>query len=90
MEQKYTKSSEPYLLVHGFDLERIATGSLRFWRHEQKEDSKCFGQLWFIRGMKVEYSKFSSPDWTKVAESCWCTAIEVVTDIAAIQKAFRR
>ena len=99
VEQKFTQTGNPYLLVHGVDKEHSRTGALRMWGEREKHVGCSAGDLWFLRGMKVGYvsvwnardGKFiPCRDRAKVPVSCWCTAIEIVTPIQAIQQAFSR
>ena len=34
VEEQWTQGDESYLQVHGYDMDGVATGALRFWRHE--------------------------------------------------------
>ena len=99
VQQLYTQTGNPYLLIHGFDKENCRTGALRMWGERLKDVGYSDGDLLFLRGMKVGYESVWNPRdgkflpnryRAKVPISSLCTAIEIVTPIRTIQQAFTR
>ena len=95
VEEQYTQANEVFLLVHGFDMDGVATGALRFWRYAEGEITQ--GKIYIIRGLKVVEAMYWSEDlWkyvpkedgTKTVEIGYRTAIEDVTDVMDIANYF--
>ena len=95
VEARYTEAGEPYLLVHGYDMNGAATGALRFWRYEDGDIIE--GKIYIIRGLKiVDETCWSDDAWkyvpkedgTKTVEIAYRTALEEVTDVVEVAQYF--
>ena len=95
VEQSWTQGNEPFLIVHGYDMNNAATGALRLWRHETGDMTA--GNIYLIRGLKVANKNYwSDEDWgyvptgdgAKVLEVSMRTAIEDVSHVEAIANYF--
>jgi hypothetical protein len=95
VEEQYTTGREPYLRVHGFDMDGTATGAIRFWRYTASDIIS--GKIYIIRGLKVVEETYWSDDaWkytpkedgAKTIEITYRTAVEDVTDVVEIAKYF--
>ena len=95
VEEQWTQNDESYLLVHGYDMDRVATGPMRFWRHELGDIIE--GKIYLIRGLKVVdqtywsedvYKYVPKEDGTKTVEISFRTAIEDLTAVTEIATYF--
>ncbi len=95
VECRYTEAGESFLLVHGYDMNGAATGTLRFWRHEDGDITE--GKIYIIRGLKIVDETYWSDDaWkyvpredgTKTVEVTFRTAFEEVTDVVEVMRYF--
>ena len=95
VEARYTEAGEPYLLVHGYDMNGAVTGALRFWRYEDGDIIE--GKIYIIRGLKiVDETCWSDDAWkyvpkedgTKTVEIAYRTALEEVTDVVEVAQYF--
>ena len=51
LSNEQTDDKQSFLLVHVYDMEAAATGSLRFWRYEDGDIAE--GKIYIVRGMPV-------------------------------------
>ena len=95
VEELWTQSDESYLCVHGYDMDGVATGPLRFWRHDQGDIIE--GQIYIVRGLKVvdetywsddAYKYIPKEDGTKTVEISFRTSLEDVTEVKDIAQYF--
>ena len=56
LSNEQTLDEQPFLLVHGYDMESVPTGSLRFWRYEDGDIAE--GKTYIVRGLKVVDDKW--------------------------------
>ena len=96
-EEKYTNNSgDPYLEVHGTDIEGAMVASLRLWRYANGDLTE--GNTYIIRGLKVMLAKqWDAEQWkyifrgdgSKTLECTSRTAVEDVSHIEAITAFFQ-
>ena len=96
VEDKVTDSNgDPYALVHGIDMDGVATGALFFWRWEPGEIET--GYIYIARVLKVAPETYWNNDqWkytprddnSKTLQCCWRTALEDVTEVLDIAQYF--
>ena len=95
VEEQWTQGDESYLQVHGYDMDGVATGALRFWRHEVGDIIE--GKIYLIRGLKVvdqtywsddAYKYVPKEDGSKTVELTFRTAIEDLTEVTEIAQYF--
>ena len=56
LSNEQTADEQPFLLVHGYDMESVPTGSLRFWRYEDGDIVE--GKTYIVCGLKVVDDKW--------------------------------
>ena len=88
-----TIDEQPFLLVHGYDMETVPTGALRFWRYEDGDIAE--GKTYIVRGLKVVDDKWwcdgvmvTKGDGSKTVEICWRTAVEDITHVQQLARHF--
>ena len=94
LSNEQTLDEQPFLLVHGYDMESVPTGSLRFWRYEDGDIAE--GKTYIVRGLKVVNDKWwcdgagyvPKGDGSKTAEICWRTAVEDVIHVQQLARHF--
>ena len=94
LSNEQTADEQPFLLVHGYDMESVPTGSLRFWRYEDGDIAE--GKTYIVRGLKVVDDKWwcdgagyvPRGDGSKTVEICWRTAVEDVTHVQQLSRNF--
>ena len=64
-EKSTANSGEPYLEVHGVDMERAHSGPIRLWQHDQTDMEQ--GKVYIIRGLRVAVETYWSNDLWKYA-----------------------
>ena len=92
LSNEQTADEQPFLLVHGYDMESVPTGSLRFWRYEDGDIAE--GKTYIVRGLKVVDDKWwcdgagyvPRGDGSKTVEICWRTAVEDVTHVQQLSR----
>ena len=62
LSKEQTIDEQPFLLVHGYDMETVPTGALRFWRYEDGDIAE--GKTYIVRGLKVVDDKWWSVSYT--------------------------
>ena len=97
VEDGATSAGEPYLTIYGLDMDGVAVGPLRLWRWTQAESGIAIGSVYIIRGLEVaKETTWSDDAWKYVpredgAQTVECgfrTAVEDVTNVAAIMEYF--
>ena len=95
VEERVAATGERFLAIHGYDMDGMATGPIRLWRHET--DDVIQGNIYIIRGLKVteawqwsdeELRYKTKTDGSKTVELTFRTAIEDVTEVADIAQFF--
>ena len=94
LSNEQTIDEQPFLLVHGYDMENVPTGALRFWRYEDGDIAE--GKTYIVRGLKVVDYKWwcdgagyvPKGDGSKTVEICWRTAVEDVTHMQQLARHF--
>ena len=94
LSNEQTADEQPFLLVHGYDMESVPTGSLRFWRYEDGDIAE--GKTYIVRGLKIVDDKWwcdgagyvPRGDGSKTVEICWRTAVEDVTHVQQFSRNF--
>ena len=92
LSNEQTIDEQPFLLVHGYDMETVPTGALRFWRYEDGDIAE--GKTYIVRGLKVVDDKWwcdgagyvPKGDGSKTVEICWRTAVEDVTHVQQLSR----
>ena len=92
LSNEQTIDEQPFLLVHGYDMENVPTGALRFWRYEDGDIAE--GKTYIVRGLKVVDDKWwcdgagyvPKGDGSKTVEICWRTAVEDVTHVQQLSR----
>ena len=88
--------NEPYLVLHGVDMEGCSVAPLRLWRFS--EDDVDQGNTYIIRGLKVgEEVQWDDEQWkwvprqngVRALESTVRTALEDVTGVEDIERCFQ-
>jgi hypothetical protein len=82
----WTQMGDPYIEIDGLDMEQNMLTRLKMWRYDEADHIDT-NRIYIIHGMKV---KQGWEGWgsSKVPECCYRTAMEDVTDVAAIAKWF--
>ena len=93
--EQIVQTGGPYLLVHGFDMDGVASGPLRLWRAGDGDITQ--GSIYIIRGLRVVQATYWSDearayvpkeDGSKTVEITIRTAFEEVTDVPEISQYF--
>ena len=89
-EEKYTSTSgEPYLEVHGTDIDGVTVASLRLWRYAEGDLTER--NTYIIRGLKVMVAKqWDEEHWrynfrTDGLKTLECTSRTAVEDVSHIE-----
>ena len=98
VEEKTTSDKgEPYLVVHGIDMDGKATGPLRWWRFSPEDVEE--GSIYIVRGLKIvtdtqwshDHGKYMPrADNSKAFECSYRTAAENVSNVPAIAAWFEQ
>ena len=94
IEQSETSNTqEPFLVVHGIDMEQVSVGPIRLWRWTEADaDMQQYG-VYIIRGLKVarktvwsyETNAYvASDDGSQTVESSFRVAVENVSEVPSI------
>ena len=97
VEAKWTEAtSEPFLVVHGKDMDGNRVNPLRLWRFEAGDVDQ--GSVYIVRGLKVVNDTYWSSesgkyvprdDGGKTVEATWRTAAENVDNVSSITYYFQ-
>ena len=98
IEQSETSATqEPFLVVHGIDMDGAMVGPIRLWRWMTGDAAFQTGDVYIIRGLKVvkqtvwsgeQWAYISSDDGNQTVESSSCVAVEDVSGVSAIMSYF--
>ena len=79
VERMLSTKGEPYLVVHGIDMDGKPTGPLRLWRFSPEDVEE--GSIYIVRGLKIVRL---SIDHGKYLACFYRTAAENVSNVPAI------
>ena len=90
-EGETSNTQEPYVTVHGIDMDGVAVGPVRLWRWTEAEASMQVGGVYIIRGLKVmKETVWSDEKWGYVprddgAQTVECNFRVAVEDVSGVQ-----
>jgi hypothetical protein len=82
----WTQGGDPYIEIDGWDMDQTMLTRLKMWRYDES-DHIGSNRIYIIHGMKVKHG-WESWGSSSVPECCYRTAMEDVTDVAAIANWF--
>ena len=97
-EQSETSTTqEPFLIVHGIDMDGAMVGPIRLWRWTEADADMQSGGVYIIRGLKVvkqtvwsdvQWAYIPSDDGSQTVESSFRVAVENVSGVPDITSYF--